>query len=217
LASGATEWATFTRPTWGADGKLAQTTHRVELKGELLGSDTTDIFQQSNALRNACRLNGDLLLVSDSGAVLEFLRNATSLSGVRITGPDFPEGSGAQGTTFRTFTLSAEATYPGVSGAIQFAEVTQRVTKSGGGPVYSFLQPKKGLPYRVAEATNTPFFATQQGQALSLVANPVPRPPLWPNALLRAPEITYDEPRFDGSRWLYGISWVYTFGSATKL
>src|SRR5215213_466008 len=102
LASGATEWAAFTRPTWGADGRIAQSVMRVELKGELLGTDTTDIAQQSAALRAACVRPGvDVLLLTDAGTILEGLRNATSISGIRITGPDFPDGSGSDYTTHR--------------------------------------------------------------------------------------------------------------------
>jgi hypothetical protein len=216
--SGTVEWTASQRPTFDARGLPAQYLLKVDLNGQLQGTSTANIFQQVAALRAACnRQFQDVVLRDDNGTILEGLRNATSLTGVRITGPDFPDGKNAQGVTVRSFTLSAEATYPGVGHSNQLVLLTQRVTKTGGGPLYSFLQPKKGKPVKVMEASNTPFTATQQGSAQSLIPNPTPRAPIWPGALMRDPEVTYDDPVFDNGRWVYGVSWSYVFGSTTPL
>lgn len=72
-------------------------------------------------------------LYNDNGqATHHVMQSAATLDGIKLTqGPDFPEGSGAEYSVFRTvqFTLQAEIINPAISGLLSFSEA---ITTSGG-------------------------------------------------------------------------------------
>jgi hypothetical protein len=216
--SGTVEWVPSTRTLFDAYGKPATRVQRLELRGDIQGTGVKDVAAKVAQLRTAYnRQFFDVALLDDDGTILESLVNVTSLTGVRLLELSFPDGRGAQGTTYRSFVLVAEASYPASAGTI-IVEWTQRVSRRGGGPMYSFLRCKKGPAVRILENEQTEYSATQRGTAAGLLPNPQPPRPLWPGALIPAlTEIEYDDPVFVEGRNVYRVSWTYVFGSEGPL
>jgi hypothetical protein len=215
---GTATWKVRTRTLANDLGLPASRSRVVEVAGQLQGTGPADIYNQSRLLDLALSSWGqDLALTLDDGTVVESLTNATSLGGTRVTeGPDFPNGDGADATTYRDFRFVVEATYPIAAGNVEAFE--EEVETRGGGPKYGFLPVVNGPPIRQMLFSNTPYFATQQGTAVGLVTYPTPPPPLWPGALLEAPVIRKARPRMAGGVVRdYRISWAYSFGSQTPL
>jgi hypothetical protein len=216
--AGTVEWVPSTRTVFDAYGEPATRVQRLELRGDIQGTGVKDVAAKCGQLRAIYnRQFVDLALLDDDGTILESLVNATSLTGVRLLELTFPDARGGQFTTYRSFVLVAEASYPASAGTI-IVEWTQTVSKRGGGPMFSFLRCKKGPAVRILENEQTEYTATQRGVAAGLLPNPQPPRPLWPGALIPAlTEIEYDDPVFVDGRNVWRVSWSYVFGSESPL
>ncbi|MFN0051081.1 MAG: hypothetical protein ACKV0T_02760 [Planctomycetales bacterium] len=172
-------------------------------------------------LRSAYNVNGrDLGLFLDDGVTPtdHVLNSSLALGGVRVLELEFPEGTGAEYSTFRTYRLTVEADFPDRgSGLLEFDEALS--FEGTGGPRRVFLETLEGPPQEQIGAQLTTCRATQQGRAVGDQAYPVPPPPIWPAAEL--PErrrITLKTPqRTAGDYTRFAIEWQYTFESATPL
>lgn len=197
-------------------------THRWDIAGQIHGDDQNTVIANMAALELACSVAGkDIRLYGNDGTtVAHALLNAGSVSGVRITKPpSYPKGDGAELTTFRTFTMAAEADYFFAPQKLnQLKAFSETVNIQSGGPVYDLIEMVNGPPIFYRVRNFSPWRASQSGQAIGLHSRPTPPPPLWPGALMRGPSTSKQSPRWMGKRFVdFGVSWQYEFASAEPL
>jgi hypothetical protein len=198
----------FVRETWSITG-IKQAATQPALSGTLA------------ALRAAYAVNGlDAGLYLDDGATLtdHALPSAAALGGVRVVRLDYPHGSGAEYSTFRTYRLTLEADFPDAAGNL--LDYAESLNFAGtGGPRRIFLEVLEGLPQEQIGAQCTTCRATQQGRAVGFGAYPVPPPPIWPLAELPdRRRITLGTPeRIAGQFARFPVEWSYAFESIGPL
>lgn len=196
-----------------------------QISGMLIGTSAANIDSQVAALIAAYADDGkDLILLLPNGSQSTHkLLNRNTLGGTHVVQPpSFPEGRGAEGATYRTFALTVEAELP-VSGS-QFALISfeESLSMSGGGPAYGHLEPLVGAPIKQLLKQQTTYRVTQQGSAVGYRLYPTPPGPIWPGALVRAPDIQRRGPRRHGSGGNtdyshFTTTWVYQFEAAGAL
>ena len=198
----------FVRETW-------------EITGWLQAANPSALTSAIAALRAAYSATGvDAGLYFDDGVTPtdHVLASAQALGGVRVVSLDFPHGSGAEYSTFRSFRITLAADFP--EGAPTLWEASETVTFQGaGGPRRLFLETLDGPPQLQIVAAQTTYRAVQQGFATGAFAYPAVVPPLWPTEEhLHARRITYDAPqRYGANLARYTASWHYQFESAAPL
>lgn len=162
----------FVTETWDLNGFLQADTQL------LLNKAITDI-------EDAYEAGGkDLVLFFDDGITesAHKLISSKSIGGTRVLStPSFPEGRGAEYTTFRRFTIQVAADFL-PSGALRsnFLNFQERLTFTGGGPRFIMLQAINGLPQRQRVAEATPFRLVQSGSQIGQTRRLPANPPLFP-------------------------------------
>ncbi len=163
-------------------------TERWDIRGRLQIADTgTTAGNQAAmtaaiaALQVGYSIQGqDLILCTDGGAAsIHALVSAQTVGGVRIVErPSFPQGRGAEYSTFRNYAIAAEASY--VNTALGILEFRETISFSGGGPKFVLLETLTGYPQKQNVRQRTPFRVVQQGQATGLLGYPIAPGPLAP-------------------------------------
>jgi len=167
-------WAV--RERWDILGRL-----QITDKGTVAANQTA-MTTAINALKTAYASgSGDLVFYDDSGAATSHsMLTASAVAGVKVVAPmSFPEGRGAEYSTFRNYTVSLEATFLDSSaGLISWTEsISYRGT---GGSEFVYLVPRQGNPQQQWPTQRTPIMVQQQGAATG--ANgiyPVPPAPIF--------------------------------------
>jgi hypothetical protein len=187
----------------------------VNLEGRLEGSGQIDLATKSGQLQRALLTPYlDLVLLSDSGVVVEALRSGGSTTGVVcVSGPDFFSADGAEFATYRSFRAVFQADYPitaqSVSAVISW---TQTVTFGGGEPVILDQLAIDGPGVSVMVSPQTPYTASQTGQAVGLYAYPPIPKPLFGQP--RRKQVSMTAPTRSGRGLInYPITWSYEFAS----
>ncbi len=121
-----------------------------------------------------------VLLFEDDTETVHKLDTTESLSGVRVRLFDFPEGRGAELSTFRSYRIVLDAEFFEDAEILQFMET---LTFSGGGPKFLHKQTLTGLPQKQIVAQNIPFRATQSGFSVGHLGPPPVNAPLFPDDL----------------------------------
>ena len=208
-------------------GQHVATRQRWQIDGVLHGDDpaalTSAIEQLTAAYATA---DQDLVLLHPDGVTptAHQLTSAETLSGVRVTRPpSFPEGRGAEYTTFRSYTIELEAELPAVGVGDALLHFEETLAFRGGGPRWIMLSTLAGPPVAQIVESATPYHVTQSGRAVGRVNYPAPAAPLWP-AALHADQATVTRrlPHRATSAGTaqpteYETTWHYTFESATPL
>jgi hypothetical protein len=160
----------------------------------------------------------DLVFLRDDGGVAMSLPNATSYTGVRVTrGPYYQHGDGAELSSYRTFSFTAEAEYALSVGNVLVSYV-ETLETWGGGPEYFMLEPINGPAIKQLVKESAAYYARQTGQAVGLTGYPVPPAPIWPGAMMRARRIRRSSASRVGRTFRdYPIAWEYEFGSSRTL
>ena len=206
-------------------------THTWQIQGQLQGTSTTEVRDKILALERAYAVwNRDLRLVASDGTVLHALPVAGSISGVRvIQPPSFPDGTGAQYTTYRDYTIVVQAEYPygpalfdpGSSGGYLLKRFSETVSFSGGGPKRTVIETINTPPIEQLVASHTAYRASQSGIAIGYLGYPpvnVIAPPLWPRYLAEAPKISRKSAVVqNGVPTDFEVSWSYEFLSPVPL
>src|SRR5262249_10550652 len=94
--------------------QVLKLTARWQINGQLQGADAAAITTAKNALEVAyAKQYQDLILYQNDGSTIhDAIFNRGSTTGVVIVqGPDFPIGRGAEGGTFLSYSIVAEASY----------------------------------------------------------------------------------------------------------
>jgi hypothetical protein len=192
--------------------------------GRAEGDDTTAVVNAMALLEAAYSFNfSDLVLEDDSGNVLHALRNAGSLSGVRIIQPvSYPVGEGAELSTFRNYTIVAQADYPAIGafggGFNPLRAFSETLSFSGGGPRRAVIECANVPPQEQFINAFTAFRAIQSGSAVGMFAYPLIPAPLFPGKEEVAGQPTIGSPKLKNGIYIeWPVSWSYTFVSATPL
>jgi hypothetical protein len=206
----------------GPGGDTLKIRRSWNINGKLQANDYLSLQVAKSALETAySQQYFDLVLFHNDGTIHDSLLNAGSTSGVRITsGPNYPTGEGAEGGTFLSFQIAAEATYEAASQNSDLLEsFTETVSESGGGPRYAVVETVDGDSVRQLLNRKTKFRYTQSGQAVGRYGYPPVPPPIWPgweNVADRS--ITRVGPRREGRTLTgYQVSWSYVFESTEPL
>ena len=164
---------------------------------------------------------GDLSLTLPTGAVSQHsLSSSNALGGIRVVSPvSFPDGKGAEGVTYRNFTVSLEAELPisnPTSGLLSFEE---SLSFTGGGPVFGHLEPVVGPPIKQLLKDESVYRVTQSGKAVGYLGWPNYPGPLWPSSEMRNHrQETRSGPRRKRNDYCeYTVAWNYQFEEASQL
>ena len=128
----------------------------------------------------------------------------------------FPEGVGAEGITYRNYSLAVEGLL--LTGDGTLLSFVETLSFSGGGPTYGHIETLTGLPVKQQLRNYTVYRVTQQGQAVGISGYPSVPGPLWPAALMRGGSSERRSPRRIGNSYTeYPITWQYEFEAAFPL
>lgn len=201
------------------DGLPKTRRDRWDIEGRYHADSQAALISGLSTLVTAYSTHGkDLYLKYDDGTTLHYLLTADCVGGTKVVaGPSFPEGRGAEASTYRTYAISVEGEVeldesPGI---IQWQET---ISWYGGGPMYTFLQVLNGLPQKQLVAQSTPYEAEQSGSAIGYGGYPSPPNPIWYSELEMNPRITRGTPRRKGRGGNvqfveFPISWSYKYKS----
>ncbi len=191
------------------------------VQGYLSADGQAAITTAMNALKAALAVPyQDLKLLTDAGAnSSDLLLNAGSLTGVVVTeGPAFGDSRGAEYSTIRSFTFTAQAEYPLTGSQNLLVSFTESLSFGGGMPTYAMRPAINGPPQRQLIYPRTAYRCTQQGMAVGFRAYPTPAAAKFPAALKEAPEIRRRSPRRMGNGYAeYPVEWTYQFESVGPL
>lgn len=200
------------------------TLERWSIQGQLHAADGAGLTVAIGSLQAAYAIQGqDVGFYFDDGQPTSHrIQSAATNGGVRVAAPpSFPQGRGAEYTTFRNYTITLEAEWLDAQASLlSWHEVLQF---RGGGPQFGFLEPINGLPVKQLLKQATTYQVTQSGAAVGYLAYPVPAGPLWPQAeQLERREVRYETPRRLGPPGNptfshYRVSWSYSFADAGPL
>ncbi len=163
-------------------------TERWEIRGRLQVDDTGStagnqaaLTAAIQALQNAYSIQGqNLTFYTDGGAAsIHQLVSANAYGGVRIVErPKFPEGHGAEYSTYRNYAITAEATF--LNTALGLLDYRETISFSGGGPKFVLLETMTGSPQKQYTRQRTPLRVVQRGEATGLLGYPIPPGPVAP-------------------------------------
>ncbi len=197
---------------------------RWDIQGRLQAGDQASLSAAMDALAAAYAIQGqDVGFYFDDGAASSHRivsRNADG--GVRVVvPPSFPQGKGAEYSTFRTYSLAVEADLLDYQAGL--LSWTESLSFQGGGPRFGFLQPVNGLPQKQLLVQSTTYRAAQSGSATGYFAYPTPPAPIWPEAEhVDQREVRYELPKRSGptasaTYTQFKVSWSYHFEDAGPL
>jgi hypothetical protein len=197
---------------------------RWDIQGRLQAADQAALTTAINALTAAYALQGqDVGFYFDNGQPSSHqIDSSETNGGVRVVvPPSFPQGKGAEYSTFRNYSLALEAEL--LDPEATLIGWNERLNFSGGGPQFAFLQPITGLPIKQQLRQATTYRAAQSGEAVGYQSYPTPATPLWAaSEHVHLREIHYELPKRMGppgspTYTHYRVTWSYRFESATPL
>ena len=113
--------------------------HTHEITGKLQAANQAALTAAINSLKTAYStdgLNAGLYLDDGATATSHVLISALAIGGVRVVaGPNFPAGTGAEYSTFRTYRITLQADYPNTNAELLEWEEIAVVCGNDGGTV----------------------------------------------------------------------------------
>lgn len=200
-------------------GRIESTVKTATLEVTLIASTQSAIKTAIDDLEDAYSVDGlDWALYHDDGTRSPHsLSSSSSIGGVRVMRLDWNKSDGAEYATQRTATIVLEAEYAGGSNLLMFAETLR--FSGNGGRRERWIETANGPPQKQTISQRTIARATQSGQAIGLLVEPSPPPPIWPNLeMYDLRDITRTSPQFDGRVFRnWAIAWSYQFESGQPL
>ncbi len=197
---------------------------RWNIQGRLQAGDQASLTAAIGALTAAYSVQAqDVGFFLDNGTPTSHaIASAATNGGVRIVvPPSFPEGKGAEYSTFRTYTVALEAELLDLSASLM--SWTEVLSFQGGGPQFAFLEPINGIPQKQLLKQAMTFHVTQSGQAVGQFGYPTPAPPIWPDAEhVNRRDVRMELPKRKGppgnpTYTEFKITWSYSFEDAGPL
>lgn len=196
------------RITWAIDGRL-------------IADDTAAVVTAKRQLESAYDRDGqDFTFTDSNGTVAHSMQSAGSLSGVVIDEPpSFPDGTGAQLSTYLDYRIVAHCDYGFTAGENPLKSFTETLSFAGGGPRRAVVECTNALPQEQVLSLATAYRCTQSGAAVGLLAYPPIPGPIFPGK----EEVAGSDRSFGSPRYVNGVytdwpvSWSYLFISATPL
>jgi hypothetical protein len=197
---------------------------RWTIQGRLQAADQAGLTAAIDAITAAYSVQGqDVAFYRDDDQPTSHAILGSQTNGkVRVVvPPSFPEGRGAEYSTFRNYTIVLEAER--LDPAVTLLHWNEVLSFHGGGPRFALLETLTGLPQKQVLRQFTAYHARQTGEAVGNLNYPAPASPLWPDAEhVERREIRYDLPRRMGppgspTYTQFKVSWSYTFEDAGPL
>ena len=196
---------------------------RWNIHGKLYSDSTANVNAMVLALYEAYSVNGlDLILVGSNHGLI----SGETINGTRVVvPPSFPEGKGAELSTYRTYNLAVEGEYAYVGESLLLNWSESLTFKGDGGSIWGFLECLNGPPQQQTFQQASVLHCTQSGQAVCIpdsahrndygtyCQHPQPTFPQWEHTDRR--DITYEQPSD-----LYGkrvTKWSFEFSSNQPL
>lgn len=192
--------------------------HRWTIRGRLHATNQDTLHALIIQMEDAYKVNGgDLILSLDSGSEAHSIRSAETVGGVKIIRPpSYPEGGGGEYSTFRNYTLVAEAVYPYSQDGVLISWQESITFVGTTGPLWVAVPLLYGPPQIQRLRNYTPVTVIQSGAAIMMYDYPVPPPPLWPG-LEHEDRHTVTPQLFPDNSGRRGVQWTYYFTSITPL
>ena len=168
---------------------------------------------------------GDLTLFLPDGTTetAHKIKSADTIGGTRVTLLTYPEGKGAEYSTFRTYRLEVEADMRiGDGPTLLFWDEVLNFTGNTG-PRFGYLDVLNGLPQKQLLHQRTTQKVSQSGRAVGHFGYPLYAAPIWPAAEhLDQRRTTKKLPQRRGSGAAasdvsYEVTWEYAFESNVPL
>ena len=194
------------------------------IEGKLLPTETQSVNSLVAGLSDAYSYDGlDLALLDvDGSSTSLYLNSRDCTGGTQVTmHPSFPTSRDAALITNMPYKIVVRGSIPIISSGRNGYIVSWRETvqRSGGGPKFAFTETLYGRPIPQRLRRYTTFHTTQVGSAVGRFSYPIIPPPIWPSALVEAPNIIELSPkrRAQGDYENYEVQWRYRFESAIPL
>lgn len=193
----------------------------VDVEGYLTGTTQAQLAAAEIALTAALVAPFyDFVLARDDGGRSGInLRNASSLSGVRVTaGPSFTSKVGAEYANQRTYNFTVSADYPIISEDTRYVSFSERMDYDGGEPEYDYKDAINGPSQLQQLWFQKPYVLVQSGEAYGFADYP-PFPPMaFPSKRIKAPQVGRIGGERTGRKYKkFGIRWTYTMKSNAPL
>jgi hypothetical protein len=202
------------RITRSANGTRSGYVDQYVVNGQLHADNVSALNSAIVSLKNAYASDGKSFGLRDTtaGKLYPFAESSQSVIRV-VEGPSFPDGAGAEYTTYRTYRITIEAES---QERVDEGDFRESVTVSGGGPRYVLIEVLNGPPQKQLVVPYTVCTIVQEGSASSDVTYPPFAAPLLPDLQLVAPDVRYESPRLEnGVLRDYRTSWTYRFGTGS--
>lgn len=195
---------------------------RWDVNGRLHAANTTAVNSAVSALMDAYSSNYQDIYINGSSHIM---RSSDTINGTRVVvPPSFPEGSGGENSTYRSYALSVEGDFAYVGQTVLLSWMETISFHGTGGPVWNFLECLNGPPQAQILQQQSVVRCKQSGSARAVPANsyqrndyggywPVPSPlwAQWEHEERRT--IVYELPSdINGTRV---TSWSYEFSMDT--
>lgn len=189
---------------------------RWTVSGRLAGSTVAELRAAIAALETAHADGYDLKLWEDSGVTLSAhnLISGSAIGGVKVVSLGYPDGRGAEYSTFRNYTAVYEAEFiTGSGGMVSWDEALQLY---GGGPRFVFTEQIQGPPIKEYICQATTFKASQSGSAVAMGTWPNFPPPAFPQHehIDQRMQVRLTPQYDNGGQSRFGIQWSYAFESS---
>jgi hypothetical protein len=189
------------------------------ITGQIHASNPGQLTSSIKSLEKAYEKSfGDVTLTDEVyGKTAHSIKSTDTNSGVIVKSFSFPDGEGAEYTTFRKYEVTLEATYDlnNTDGLIEYNETF--TSQGTGGQQFVVRVPRYGAPIYQRVARATPIFVQQSGTALGYKEYPIAPLPLYPQyEHLERRQISQLTPSIlspygDSKRREFRVNWNYYF------
>lgn len=211
---GGPQLAITQRPVLSEGGVPLAQIHAWQIQGIVTGSGQSDLDGKIADLLEAYRqTNFDATLLLSDGVTpsQHRLRSRDAVGGVRVaSGPDFPEGKGAEYATRRTFAVTLEAEIPVSAAETALLHFRETLSLFGGDRRIAWTETKQGPPRAQVTRRQSVYHAVQSGQAVGYLGYPsFPGFLFPPQYAIEAPRLTYGggRRRASGDFTDFSLSW----------
>jgi len=191
---------------------------RWTITGFLQAADHASLTTAILALEAAYATNGrDLVLYLPDGTTptAHRLLSGVANTGTRVVTSDYPVGTGAEYSTFRSYQIVVEADVQANDGdSPQVGSFDETVVVTGGGPRKVWVETLSGAPIQQTVRAATTLRVTQSGSLTSPLGWLTPPGPLLPASVehLDRRRIERQSPQRGASGLLeYRVAWSYEF------